>query len=267
MSANLHVVLSYDSLLSSLIAEFYNENNIPNSALPIPFTIVATYRFLRNGVLFQEITGGDRVVLPIPAPKCTDSYTVVVLYTANAIVQPASINSIIIGTTFVYGTFLTQTTIPGGVVVNLTLPTGLVASNIEWAYNYKLFNPQPINPNSVVAKGNGIYEVKFVDLVTGLKYYAAVEVTGSTKASYLKIVGNNGSIFGLFGTPRNIFTLYFYPIGARDPIRNKVYVNRILYSDNPFVSLVGLRIGDLIDFVIIDCCDIVLKAKTFILPC
>jgi hypothetical protein len=267
MSANLHVVLSYNSFLSQLIAEFYNQNNIANSALPVPFTIVATYRFFRNGIFISEIVNGDRVVLPITTPICSDGYSVFVTYTANGIVQPASSDSIVIGTNLIYGSFISQTTIPGGVSLNLVPPTGIIPTGIQWARNYQLLSPQPINPLHFIAPGNGIYEVRFQSLITGLTYIAAVEVTQSSPATYIKTIGNDGNLYGLFGTPQNVTSLLFFPIDANAPYRSKIYVNGILISDNSFLTTSRLVAGDLINVFITDCCDIVLSATTFILPC
>ncbi len=267
MSANLHVVLTYDPLISELVAEFYDQNNIPNSALPEPFTIIATYRFFRNGVFIQEIMNGDRVALAIQRPICSDGYNVFVTYTANSVIQPASSDSIVIGSNFIYGNFISQSTIPGGVSLSLSPPVGIVPIGIQWAKNYRYMDPQPVDPLSFIATGNGIYEVMFQSLITGLTYIAATQVTQSSPAMYIKTIGNDGNIYGIFGTPQNISTLLFLPIDANSPYRNRVYVNSTLISDNSFLSLTNLVAGDLINFILTDCCDIVLTATTFILPC
>ncbi|XWV25890.1 putative orfan [Tupanvirus soda lake] len=267
MSANLHVVLFYDHFTSNLIAELRDANNIPNSLLPNPYIINATYRFIKNGQLYQEIINGDRVELAISRPTCSDEYRVFVFYTANGVVQPLSLDTIIIGQDFIYGTFIQEQTIPGGEILNLIPPIGVTPTNILWAYNYEILDPQPVDPLHVVAQGNGIYEVAFQSNATGLSYYSAVEVTESSDSMYVKILGNDGLLYGTFGVPQYITSLQILPVGAQQPYRYKTFVNGIQVSDNPFITLSNFTEGDLIYFYVTDCCDITLIANTFILPC
>jgi len=262
----LHVVLNYEPFTSTLIAELYDSQNQPNSQLPVPFIIVASYRFFRNGEFIQEIDNGDRVEFLIPRTLCSVEYRVFVSYTANGIEQPLSTASTVIGNNFVYGAFIFQTSIPGGIQLHLAPPPLIgIPINITWAKNYQIITPTP--PNTFIAPGNGIYEVSFQSIITGLSYYAAIEVTGSSSASYVKTIGNDGNLYGTFGTPRSVENISFFPINVTNPVQNKIFVNGIQYSDNSFLNLTQLNIGDLIYFLTTDCCGITLSANTFILPC
>ncbi|XWV24653.1 putative ORFan [Tupanvirus deep ocean] len=267
MSANLHVVLFYDLITSTLIAELRNANNVPNYLLPEPFDISATYRFIRNEQLYQEIVNGDRVELEIPRPSCSDEYRVYALYTANSIVQPLSVDTIVIGQDFIYGTFIDEQIIPGGVILNLVPPVGVTPTNIVWVYNYEILDPQPADPFNVVAQGNGIYEVAFQSNETGLSYYTAIEVIESTPSMYVKILGNDGLLYGTFGVPQNVTSLIIFPVGGQQPYRYKTFVNGVQISDNRFINLINHSEGDLIYFYVTDCCDITLIANTFVLSC
>ena len=263
--SNLHVVLSYEPFTSTLVAELYDQNNQPNSESPNPFIILATYRFYSNNELINEIVNGDRVEFAIPRPECATEYRVIVTFIIDDIIQSGSTASIVVGGDFIYGEFIRQKTIPGGVLLELVPPPGLVAPiNIIWAHNYQIFSPLA---DTFIAPGNGIYEVAFQNFFTGLSYYSAIEVTQSSPEMYIKIVGNDGNIYGTFGTPQSVDNLLFLTVGAQEPITYKLYVNGTQISDNPFLSLSLLEAGDLIYFYATDCCGIVLTADTFILPC
>lgn len=267
-STILRLVLTYDPTTSTLIGRLYNQDNIPNSEAPDPVGVVATYFIYRNNVLIAEVGDiGDTLFFDIPPPTCGTNYRVVVIFSINGVPQPASTSNITIGPNYIIGgSLLSQRPIGEGLVnVRLARLPGVTPTNIVWANNYELFNP--VNPFSVFATNNGIYEVAFQSVETGYAYYSAIEVTNSLPAMYLKIVGNDGNIYGTFGTPTNVSDLFFVPVNGTAPYRYRIYVNGQQVSNNSFLPLAGLSAGDLIYVYVTDCCGIVLEADTFILPC
>lgn len=262
MSFNLHVVLIFDPTTNNLIAEIY-DGTTPNFLLPVPFVINGLYRFFRNGVLINQVVGGDVVSSIIPPPVGTESFLVTVNYTANGIGQPVSTSTLVVGPNYIYGDFLTQTTIPGGVVLTVTAPLGVTPTNIQWAHNYQIF--VPTNPLTTIANGNGVYEIRFTGLENGHTYISAVNVTGSQPAKYLLTIGSDGNLYGTFGTPRNVTLLAFIPENLVPPLLYHIYVNGIQYSDNSSIVITRLDPGTVIDVVVTDCCGTIVTANTTIL--
>lgn len=265
--ANLHIVLTYDPFFSVLIASFYTKNNIPNSDLPVPYDINGTYIFIQDDNTSTEIIGNDPVLLAIPRPTCSTRYNVTVVYTANGVIQPLSTAIIVIGQNYIINNaFISQSiNIDNTITLTIVSPTGVTPVNIQWAYNYNLITP--LNPLSILASENGIYEIAFQNTLNGFTYYSTTEVINANPAMYLKIFGDDGNLYGTFGAPSNIPTLYFSPIGTTIPVRYKIYVNGILYSNNSFLNLATITTGSLIYIYAIDCYGITLSANTFILPC
>lgn len=267
--ANLHVYATYDPISSTLTAALYNTNNIPN---PFPASVIVDYNVSRNGGPSNDFLGsllpGNPALIPVEPPiACTDFFNIFATYTFNGIPQPPSFLHIVVGLDFVIGNnFLVQTpNLDGTVTLTVVPPIGITPINVTWAYNYDLFTP--FNPLTVIATKNGIYEVAFQGLEDGLTYYSAIEVTTTSPTMYVKILGSDGNIYGIFGTPRTVTNLFFVPVDANAPFRYKVYVNNLLFSNNPFISLQSLSPGDLITIIIIDCCNIRLIGHTFLLSC
>jgi hypothetical protein len=267
MSAGLHVVLSYFPGTTTLVAELYNQENIPNSALPIPFVVVGTYRFYANDVLIAEINGTDRVELVITAPLCSSNYRVDAIYTADAIIQPLTTALITVGSDYIFGRYIRSATIPGGEQLFLAPPVGVVPDNIIWSGNYQVLVPQPIDPLTIIAMGNGIYEVSFRDTVSGYLYYSTFEATMSSETSYVRLVGSDGELYGSNGAPQTAGRLNIEPIDAQAPYRYRNYVNGVLYNDFSSINLAILNANDRLDFFVIDCCGVVLTANTFVVGC
>lgn len=267
MSAGLHVVLSYFPATTTLVAELYNQENVPNASLPVPFVIVGTYRFYANDLLIAEINGADAVELVITPPLCSSNYRVDATYTANAVLQPLSTALITVGSDYIFGKYLRSTTIPGGEQLLLAVPTGVTPSNIVWSGNYQILTPQPIVPTALIALGNGIYEVSFRDTVSGYLYYSTIEATMSSEASYLRLVGSDGEIYGSNGTPQTAGRLTIVPVDAQAPYRYRNYVNGVLYNDFSSINLANLTPNDRLDLFVVDCCGITLSANTFVVGC
>ena len=258
--ADLHVILTYNPNNQHLIAEFY-QGAIPNSSLPDPFIINANYTFFRNGVQLVEIINGDRVEIDVSSPICNDVYSVVVSYTANGNIFPPVVSSTVVGIDYIFNNDMI---IREANSLILVPPTGVVPTTIQWAYNYHVFIPS--DSLIVDASLNGIYEVKFV--ANGTTYIAAIEVndSGNTNTFYIKILGNDGSIYGTFGTPRIIESLLFIPVFGNQPFRYKVYINNMQVSTNSFLSLVNLT-NAFIYVIITDCCDLTANGNTVLLSC
>lgn len=262
-----HVVITYNPVGNQLNAQFYDAANVPLVAVPPAFT--ATYNFFRNGVLFTTVSGvGSATTVAAPTPfVCPSTFSVTATYTVG-LGGPVltSTDSIIVGTTYSFGNYLAQVAIPGGVSITLNVPAGLgVLTNLRYYRNGVLITPTPTSP--FVAQGNGIYEVTFTSPVTGLTYYSTIEVTGSTPASYVRILGSDGNLYGTLGVPLGVASLSFTPVGAILSTRNRIYVNGVQVSDGTTLSLVGLVGGDRIDFVSVDFCGNILATGTTILPC
>lgn len=273
MSADLHVVLNYIPVGSTLNAQLYNNQGIPNSSLVPPYIIVGTYTFFRDGVQIAQSVGVPTATVTVLPPACGTVFSVTVSYTAAtpggpAIPQTDSEASITVGSDYIYGdgAYITQSSIPGGIMLTLTPPVGLTPlNNIVWAKNYEILDPSPAL--SFIAPGNGIYEVAFQSSVTGLSYYGITEVTGSSPAQYVRTIGNDGNLYGTFGTPLSVDLLTFIPVGGNAPYRSRVYLNGVQYSDNNFINLQNLAAEDLIYYYSVDNCGIILSANTFLLPC
>jgi hypothetical protein len=353
-NSTLHVVLSYDAGLSTVTAKLVDKNGVPNSLLPVPFTVVGIYTFLQNDLPFGlPIIDTDAVTITIPSPVNT-KYAVTVAYTANGVAQPPTSATIVIGvyhlqltydqnnstlfaqivdangnpslniTSATYtlfkngqniGTFIgtpsltfnipiptsattyrvyvafTITADPssyttdasiiidqsfalsssqiiqnvnGDGTVTLTLLAPLGATNIQWAYNYELFTPS--DPLSFTVSQNGIYEASYISGPNLFSFYSITEVVDASPAIYIRTVGNDGNLYGTFGTPQNVDTLTFVPVNGTSPFRYKIYVNGKLYSDASFINLSGLDPLTLIYVYVTDCCGIVISANTYILP-
>lgn len=268
-NANLHVNLFYDPIITSLTAALYTADNIPNFLLPVPFVIVARYVFYQNGVEFAAIDAGDIVTLTITPPTCVDEYRVVVTYTANGFVQPASVATVIVGLNYINGASFIAKILNPNQTVTLTIlspPNGAITPvDIKWSYNYQPLIPP--NPASVIASQNGIYEVSFRALENTFIYFSTVEVTEVIPVSYLKLTGSNGSIYGVSGTPLVAQALFATPVNAAPPFRYKITVNGQTVSNEAYISLENLNPGDILYFFACNCACLRLVANTFILSC
>src|SRR5205085_1153068 len=120
----------------------------------------------------------------------------------------------------------------------------------------------------------------------GYTYYATTEVINVTPSVYIKIIANDGNLYGPFGTPVypngtpvypngtpvypngfeiNLTNLFFIPINAKSPYRYKIYVNNTQISSNQFISLRGLNADDNITVLITDYSGIKIMANTIVL--
>lgn len=262
--ANLHLVLIYVPIENLLIASFYDQygNPVPGSVV-----IEAAYSVFLNDRLVSEIVGGNNQPIQIgDESQCADEYKVIAIYTVNGILQPATVASIILmqGIIINNGSISQHKNGHDSVNLQLILPISDSVLDITWTYNYESF--VPTDPYNFNVHKNGIYEVLFVGASTNI-YLATIEVVDTSPEMYIKIIGNDDNLYGVYGIPPNVKSIIFIPIDARSPYRYKIYVDGVRVSNNNFLSLTNLQPGSEIFVCVTDCCDIVLSADTSILSC
>lgn len=262
----LHVVLVYIPDKHILVAELYNDDNIPNSKLPNPYLINASYTLLKNNVFEDNfIDMSDRIEIPIHFLSCGDEYKIFVEYTANEIAYPYSVASLIISSDYIFGSYVSQKKLPNNLVLlNIVPPINVKPIKIQWAYNYELLKQ---NNEELIVHENGIYEVAFRCSKTCLAYYSIIEVVNAQIVSYVRIVGNDNNLYGTFGIPKCILEINFIPVNFNSILLNSIYVGKSFVVNDNKCSLTKTNNDSLIYFYTYNTCGIGLEANTFVLPC
>lgn len=269
MSA-LRVVLIYTNVPTpTLTAQFYTSNNVVANISSIVFS--GTYTFVANGVTTVLTNQSSTASISVPLPTCANLYSVSVAYNSGSS-RITSSDSIIIGSNYVIGNYLTQTllVIPTKrILLNLLPLAGIIPANVLLTGNYRSLS----STFPVPAETNGIYQVAFTNGSSGtINYISTIDVIGvAFITNYIKITGeinsSNSKLYDSYGVPQNVTRLIFNRTFSSGSPQYRIYLNRVQVGSNTSLNLIGLAPGTLIDIESTDSKGIIVAARTKIIGC